>query len=196
MTGPDEKRPDASPGSGAPIGSGQRKPRTGIFLAFLAVCGIVLSALLATGNPLGERVARSMLAFGPTMLAVLPAAFVIIGLFEIWVPRAVVERHVGKDRGILSYIWAVVLAGTTVGGIYVSFPVALALRHKGAGMGFIMAYISLSGVARIPMTVFELSTLGPAFTIIRYAVSVPLVVIVSHLWGKRLEGRGYELGSM
>jgi len=170
-----------------------KRQKDRLLLISLAGYAAVLGALIHHDVPVGAEAARTLVTFGGAMLAILPAAFVLIGLFEVWVPRAVVERHVGEGTGLISYVWAVLLAGTTVGGIYVSFPVAYALHRKGARLGFILAYITLSGVARIPMTLFEMSTLGIAFTIIRYFVAVPLVVLISHVWGSRLDKRGYRL---
>lgn len=175
-------------------GPRKRKRDRLLFLA-LGAYALVLGVLVYFEVPVGAEAARTLVSFGATMAAILPAAFVLIGLFEVWVPREVVERHVGEGTGALSYIWAILLAGTTVGGIYVSFPVAYALRQKGARLNFVLAYITLAGVARIPMTLFEASTLGLPFTIIRYLVAVPLVVGISHIWGRRLEKKGYQIAS-
>ena len=166
--------------------------RNTLLLALLAAYGIALWILVLFDVPVGAEAARSLASFGRAMAVILPAAFVLIGLFEVWVPRRIVERHVGEGAGIISYIWAVLLAGTTIGGVYVSFPVAYALHQKGARLGFVLAYITLSGVARIPMTLFEVSTLGIEFTAIRYLVAVPLVILIAHVWGMRLEKRDYE----
>jgi hypothetical protein len=161
----------------------------------LAAYAVALATLVYFDVPVGAEAARTLFSFGASMAAILPAAFILIGLFEVWVPREVVERHVGEGTGAFSYIWAILLAGTTVGGIYVSFPVAYALRQKGARLSFVLAYITLAGVARIPMTLFEASTLGLPFTAIRYLVAVPLVIGIAHLWGRRLEKRGYQISS-
>ncbi|ETR67135.1 MAG: hypothetical protein OMM_11917 [Candidatus Magnetoglobus multicellularis str. Araruama] len=68
--------------------------------------------------------------FSKTMLTILPVAFVLIGLFDVWVPKEVIESHMGMGSGIKGYLWAILLAGLTVGGIYVAFPVAHALHKK------------------------------------------------------------------
>jgi uncharacterized membrane protein YraQ (UPF0718 family) len=154
--------------------------------------GVVLALLFDL--PVGVQVGRNFLAFAREMVFILPAAFVVIGLFEVWVPREAIERHLGEGgRRLPQWFWMVLLASTTVGGLYVSFPVAAALRHKGARLGLVLAYIGLSGVCRIPMTLFEISFLGVPFTVIRYVVSVPLVILVSELLGSRLERRGYRM---
>ena len=44
-----------------------------------------------------------------------------------------------------------------------------------------------------PMTLFEISFLGPAFSITRLLVSIPLVVGTSILMGNWLEKQGYAI---
>ena len=113
------------------------------------------------------------------MLKILPAAFVLIGLFDVWVKHETIENHLGETAGLKGHLWAIVLAGMVVGSLYVSFPVACAIMHKGARMGVVFTYIGASAICRIPMAVFEASFLGPRFTVIRFAVSLPLVLITS-----------------
>jgi len=85
------------------------------------------------------------------------------------------------------------LAGTTVGGLYVAFPVAYSLYGKGADLGVIFTYIAASAICRIPMTIFEASFLGIKFSIIRLFVSIPLVILSSMLLGRYLTKRGYAI---
>ena len=127
------------------------------------------------------------------MLKVLPCAFVLIGLFEVWVKRETVERHFGTESGMRGYIWGILLAGTTVGGLYVAFPVAHALCSKGAKLGVIFAYIGASAICRIPMAIFEASFLGIKFTAVRLLVSLPLVILASIVLGDYLTKKGYRI---
>ena len=176
-------------------GGGKRPRRPSpALLVFLGLYGAAVAAALLFDVPLGLEAGRNFLAFAREMVFIIPAAFVVIGLFEVWVPREAVERHLGHDgKRFLQWFWMVVLASTTVGGLYVSFPIAAALRHKGARLGVVLSYIGLSGVCRIPMTLFEISFLGVPFTVIRYVVSIPLVILVSELLGAALERRGFEM---
>ena len=127
------------------------------------------------------------------MLKILPCAFILIGLFEIWVKKETVEKHFGKESGIRGYIWAVLLASTTVGGLYVAFPVAYSLYNKGAKLSVIFTYIGASAICRVPMTIFEASFMGIKFSAIRLLVSLPLVIISSILLGDYLEKRDYKI---
>ena len=134
--------------------------------------------------------------FGVTlwgMMKLLPCAFILIALFDVWVKRQTVEKHFGKGSGIRGYFWGIVLAGMTVGGLFVAFPVAYSLFRKGAKLAVIFAYVGFAGICRIPMTMFELSFMGPTFTAARLAVSIPLVIATSIVMGRILERRGYEV---
>jgi len=143
-------------------------------------------------NP-GKEIGYNFASFSMDMLKILPSAFVLIGLFEVWIKRETVEKHLGEKAGIIGYIWAVLLAGTTVGGIYVAFPVAYSLYSKGAKLSVILTYISASAICRIPMALFEASFLGIKFTAIRLLVSLPLVIIASMLLGDYLAKRNYKV---
>jgi len=146
-----------------------------------------------TGFDPGKQIGENFVTFSVDMLKILPCAFVLIGLFEVWVKKETVEKHFGKEAGIRGYMWAVLLAGTTVGGLYVAFPVAYSLYNKGAKLSVIFTYIGASAICRVPMTIFEASFMGIKFSSIRLLVSLPLVIISSILLGDYLEKRNYKI---
>ncbi len=146
-----------------------------------------------TGFDPGKQIGKNFVTFSVDMLKILPCAFILIGLFEIWVKKETVEKHFGKESGIRGYIWAVLLASTTVGGLYVAFPVAYSLYNKGAKLSVIFTYIGASAICRVPMTIFEASFMGIKFSAIRLLVSLPLVIISSILLGDYLEKRNYKI---
>lgn len=159
---------------------------TGAFLLFVGVSW-------GGGYAPGQQMGRSFFSFLRDLLWVFPCIFVLIGLFDVWVKRATVEKHLGHGAGVLSYVWALLLAGTAVGGLHVAFPVAYALHAKGARLGVILAYLAGAAICRVPMTLFEASFLGWPFTMVRLAVSLPLVVGTSALLGAWFERRTYRL---
>ncbi|MFP4152686.1 MAG: hypothetical protein ACLFSV_07545 [Alkalispirochaeta sp.] len=179
---------------GTTRGASQRRRVSPSVLAFLVLYGTFVVAAFLFEIPFGIAVGTNFGDFAREMVFVVPAAFVLIGLFEVWVPRATVERHLGeKGSRPAQWFWMLMLAGTAVGGLYVAFPIAAALHRKGARLGAVLSYIGLSGVSRIPMTLFEISFLGVPFTLIRYFVSVPLVILSSELLGTWLERRGFKI---
>jgi len=141
----------------------------------------------------GREIGSNFGDFTLTMLRIVPAAFIVISLFEVWVKRETVEKHLGTGSGPLAYFWAVLLSSTTVGGIYVAFPLSYTLYKKGARLSVIFTYLSSAAITRIPMSIFEASLLGIKFTAIRFMVSLPLVILVSILLEKYLLRRGFTM---
>lgn len=142
----------------------------------------------------GEEIGHNFISFLIAMLKILPFAFILIGLFEVWVKSETVERHFGEESGLKGHFWAILLSASTgVGGLYVAFPVAYSLYKKRAKLGVIFTYIGASAVCRVPMTIFEASFLGMKFSLIRLMVSIPLVIITSELLGSYLKKRNYEI---
>ena len=176
-------------------GPGDWKQWTPSRLALPAAFGAFVAVSLILDLRIGEDAGGNFITFAREMASIVPAAFVLIGLFEVWVPRHIVERHLGEESGLRAHLWSTILAGTTVGGLMVAFPVSFALRQKGARYAVIFSYLGTSGVAKIPMTLFEMSFLGVPFTLVRYAVALPLVIASAELLERALDRRGFEMRS-
>jgi len=169
------------------------KRKQGIAIVFVGSFALFLVVSVAACFEPGQRIGAAFAGTALDILKLLPCAFVLIGLFETWVKRETVQRHFGEHSGVKGCVWAVLLAGTTVGGLYVAFPTAAALYRKGASLSVIFTYIGAAGVCRIPMTMFEASFMGAAFTIVRLGVAVPLIVLTSIAVGHVLANRGYRI---
>lgn len=152
---------------------------------------LVVSFILGY-NP-GKEIAFNFISFLIYMLKILPCAFILIGLFEVWVKKEVVEKHLGEESGIKGYAWIILLAGTIVGGLLVAFPIAYSLYNKGAKLSIVFTYIGAAAICRVPMAMFEASFMGVKFTAIRLLVSLPLVIITSILLGNYLSKRNYKM---
>ncbi len=154
---------------------GSPYPAWAVLMAFATFAA--LSAYL--GFEPGMRSASNFLSFVKSMVGLLPPAFLLVGLFNAWVKRETVEKHLGKDSGVMGYFWAIVLAGTMVGGLYVALPLCVVLQRKGASLGILLTFLNAAAVCRVPMTIFEASFLGIGFTVIRFAASIPLVILTA-----------------
>jgi uncharacterized membrane protein YraQ (UPF0718 family) len=158
----------------------------GSFLIFIGVSYIV-------GFEQGKTMAHNFFEFSLNLIFILPCAFILIGLFEAWIKRETVEKHLGKDSGCISYFWAVILGGCTFGPLIVALPIAYSLYKKGAGLKVIFTYLGAAAVCRIPMTLFEASYLGIKFTAVRYLVSIPLIIFTSIILGSYLEKKNFKI---
>jgi uncharacterized membrane protein YraQ (UPF0718 family) len=132
----------------------------------------------------GKQMARSFMDFLYFIVRILPCVFILVGLFEVWVPRETIERHFGEYSGIRGYLWPLILGATTVGGLFVAFPIAQSLQAKGARNAAIFTYLGAATVLRVPMTMFEASFLGLKFTLIRMLAALPLIILSSVLLEK------------
>jgi uncharacterized membrane protein YraQ (UPF0718 family) len=169
-----------------------RRRRIG-WLVLAAGFGVFVLSSFLTGYDAGRQMGRTFGTTLLTMMTLLPCAFVLIGLFDVWVKRETVEKHLGTGSGLRGYLWSVLLAGTTVGGLYLAFPVAYSLHKKGAKLGVIFAFIGLAGVCRVPMSMFEASFMGATFTAVRLAISIPLIMLSAAVMGSILERRDYKI---
>lgn len=154
-------------------------------LIFIAFALYLLGSWLLQFQP-GMQMLHSFVSFSWSLIKVVPCAFVLIGLFDVWIKRETVEKHLGEGSRFLGYFWVIALAATTVGGLFVALPVAAALARKGARTGIIFTYLAAATICRLPMTLFEATFVGIKFTIIRFVVSLPLLIIASEFMAKLL----------
>jgi len=87
------------------------------------IIGFSLGARFS-GFELGERLLTNLGQYLKTLLLLLPPVFILIGLFEVWVPRKTIEKHFGESHGSSAWFWLMLLSATIVGGLYVSLPLA------------------------------------------------------------------------
>lgn len=156
-------------------------------LVFLTLYMLFISFSLFFKYELGEGIFMNFKLFSADMFKLFPAAFILVGLFTVWIDRSTVEKYFGKSSGIKGHISAVLLACTTLYPFVVVLPMASGLYKKGAKLEIILTYLGASAVCRIPMSIFEASFLGLKFTIIRYIVSLPLIILSSMLIGKLMK---------
>ena len=169
--------------------SKKNKINLGIFITFTLF--IVISTILK--YDIGIKMRDNFFLFAWDMIKILPPAFILIGLFDVWVSRETIEKNFGNISGFKKYIWSILLAATTVGGTFVAFPVAHSLYKKGAKYSSIFAYVTSASLVMVPMSIMEASILGVKFTLIRLGVSLPLVIISAVILGNYFEKIKYEL---
>jgi len=164
-------------------------PRLILFILFF---GFILVSLISGYEP-GKDVGQNFASFFLETIRVLPAVFILIGLFDVWVKRETIEKHLGKEGGAKSFFWVFILAGPMAGGLLPALPVAYELHKKGARFTVIIAFLGAVGIGRVPMILFESTFLGIRFSLIRLAASIPLIVVTAVLMGRYLDKSGYKM---
>ncbi len=141
----------------------------------------------------GIKITDNFIKLSVHTLGLIPCIFILIGLFDAWIKKETIQKHMGKDSGIRGYFWAIVLASTAIGGIYTALPLSYTLHKKGAGLPVLFTYLGAAMICRIPMTMFEAVFVGVQFTAIRLFVSLPIVIITSVITGNFLSKRNFVI---
>ena len=162
------------------------------YLFFIVFMGFVGLSFALNFDP-GIKIGKNFYIFAKDMALILPPAFILIGLFEVWISREQVEKSLGNKSGIMKYFYAFALAATTVGGTFVAFPLANSLYHKGAGYDAVFTYITAASLFMIPMSLMEASIIGVKFTLLRLGLSVPLIILGANLLKIYLNKKHYTL---
>ncbi len=118
------------------------------------------------------------------MLLVIPPIFVLLGLLDVWVPREVMMRFMGEGSGIKGIVLAFIIGSAAAGPLYGAFPVAAVFMKKGVKFSNILIFIGAWSTTKIPMLLFELSSLGWQFTLTRLLVDIPGIIVIAYILAK------------
>lgn len=166
-----------------------------IALAVLAICFPVIQIGGQT-KELGSAALATTLFSLKEMMLVIPPIFVMLGLLDVWVPRETMVRFMGEGSGLRGAALAVFLGSAAAGPLYAAFPVAAVFMRKGASFFNVLLFLGAWSTTKIPMLLFELSSMGPAFTLTRLGMSLVGITIiafaVSRITGKNEIARIYE----
>jgi uncharacterized membrane protein YraQ (UPF0718 family) len=165
-------------------------------LVFVAVVG----ALFVYESSKGEKALDIALDNVFMVLQILPPILIFIGLLEVWVPREVMVRHMGKDSGLRGLLIAFFLGAVAAGPLFLAFPLAALLARKGARYAYIVFFLGVLATAKLPIIVFEYSFFGGLFTLVHVfsglAVHLVGAFVVERLAGdKALESLGQKADS-
>ena len=118
------------------------------------------------------------------MISFIPFIFIIIGLFDVWVPKEMLEKHIGRESGVKGIFLVILLAMLQAGPLYGAFPVAYILSKKGASVRNIFIYLGAFSSMKLPMLGIEIGYLGIKFTIMRTLISLPLFIFIGYMMEK------------
>lgn len=148
------------------------------YMLLLIVAVIDLFVLIS--NPeLGTSVLKSTGMNFVQMLGVIPPIFLLIGLMDVWVPREKVIKYMGEGSGIIGVLLGILLGAAAAGPLYAAFPVAAIMIKKGAKFTNILLFLGAWSTMKIPMFLFEMASLGYAFAVTRWLLSLTGILIMS-----------------
>lgn len=126
------------------------------------------------------------------MIMILPPIFVLMGLLDVWVPKDVMSKYMGEGSGLKGILISIFIGSAAAGPLYGAFPVAAVFMKKGVKLTNIFIFIGAWSTTKIPMFLFELSSMGPKFAITRLIVNIPGIFIISYLLNYLLKEKDKE----
>lgn len=118
------------------------------------------------------------------MLLVIPPVFILLGLLDIWVPREMMIKYMGEGSGLRGIVLSIIIGSVAAGPLYGAFPVATVFMKKGVKFSNILIFIGAWSTTKIPMLLFEMTSLGVKFTITRLLVDIPGIIIIAYVLSK------------
>ncbi len=115
------------------------------------------------------------------MLIILPPIFLLLGLFDVWVPRETIIRLMGENSGLLGISLALFLGSFSAGPLYAAFPVAAVLMNKGSKFSNILLFVGAWATTKIPMLLFEAGSMGWSFMLTRLLINIPGIIVMAYL---------------
>ena len=142
----------------------------------------------------GIKIYANFRQFFLEMITFLPLMFLLVGLFDVWIPKEKIEKHIGQGSGLVGMFWVIVLATVQAGPLYGAFPVAYLLSKKGASVRNVFIYLGAFSCMKIPLLTFEISFVGLKFSILRNLFSLPIFVIIAIIMEKYV-GKDFKVKS-
>ncbi|MFR1478966.1 MAG: permease [Hydrogeniiclostridium mannosilyticum] len=126
-------------------------------------------------------------------LFMLTPIFICIGLMDIWIERDTMVKIMGETSGWKGSLTALLLGMVTAVPLYALLPVAEVLLKKGSRISNVLLFLCASASIRIPLLLFEISSLGWRFTLVRFGLNVLVVIAIAFVIEKRLTAADKEM---
>ncbi|MBU1020499.1 MAG: permease [Firmicutes bacterium] len=118
------------------------------------------------------------------MLMIVPPIFILIGLFDVWVPRETVVSLMGENSGIKGMALAFFLRALSAGPTISAFPLAIIMIRKGAKYSNVLFFLMVWGSLKLPIVFFQITTIGLKFSMIINLTMLVVFIIGSVIMEK------------
>ena len=141
----------------------------------------------------GEKIGFNFWLFLKEMILFLPLMFILIGLFDVWVPREKIEKHIGHESGWRGTGLVILLAMLQAGPLYGAFPFAYILWKKGCSIRNVFIYLGAYSTIKIPMLTLETGFLGLKFSLLRTLISLPVFIALGFFMEWYLRNKNFDV---
>jgi len=140
--------------------------------------GIIYLVLMVWFPGTAKRTITVTLSYGKEMALIMPAVFILIGLIEVWIPGDKIQKWLGASSGIKGVFISFLMGTLPTGPLYLAFPLAASLLKKGASITNIVIFLGSWAALKIPQLLVEIKFLGGAFTIVRFVLTLIVIIIM------------------
>lgn len=109
-----------------------------------------------------------------SMLQIVPPIFLLIGLFDVWVPRETVIKLMGENSGIRGMALAFFLGAFSAGPTIAAFPLALMMMKKGAKYSNVIFFLMVWSSLKLPIVFYQITTIGIKLSMI---INITMLVV-------------------
>jgi uncharacterized membrane protein YraQ (UPF0718 family) len=120
------------------------------------------------------------------MLLVIPPIFILLGLLDTWISKETMIKYMGEGSKITGSLIAFLLGAVAAGPLYAAFPVAGVFIKKGVKLFNVFLFIGAWSVSKIPLLLFEATSLGIKYMAIRFIFNVIGIIIIAYLLSKSI----------
>lgn len=159
---------------------------------FLLITTLTIIVMFVINKELGFR-AVSVVGYSlKEMLLIIPPIFILLGLLDVWIPREIMIKFMGEDSGLKGVVLSILLGSAAAGPLYAAFPIAGVFMKKGVKFSNILTFIGAWSTTKVPMFLFEMSSLGPKFAITRLLIDIPGIIIIGLIISKAISTKELE----
>ena len=149
------------------------------YLIFI-ISVIIISLTFIWNKEIGLKAIDTVKFSFKEMFMVLPPIFILLGLLDVWVPKDTMVKFMGEGSGITGILLSIFLGSAAAGPLYGAFPVAAIFMKKGVKLSNIFIFIGAWSTTKLPMFLFELTSLGSKFAFTRLAINIPGILIIAY----------------
>ncbi|AUD64799.1 hypothetical protein BK011_03565 [Tenericutes bacterium MZ-XQ] len=131
-----------------------------------------------------------------SMLLIVPPIFILIGLFDVWVPKETIVEHMGENSKTKGMILSFILGAFSAGPTLIAFPIAYMMLRKGAKYSNVLFFLMVWSSLKLPIILFQIAELGFRFAMI---IDITLLVLfyisasIIHLFVSKTEIESFVL---
>lgn len=145
---------------------------------------IIIAIMIIVNKELGTKAITISVNSLKEMFLILPPIFLLLGLLDVWVPRETMVKYLGEDSGLKGTVLAFILGSAAAGPLYAAFPISSVFIKKGASFSKVLIFIGAWSTTKIPMLIFEFSSLGVRFALTRLILDIFGIVIIAKVIDK------------